>query len=115
MDETESGSAEFVPVCQDVLVKANFKWNLKSGTGPASTSFSVRDPEGRLTKWELHLQTPETETDDYLLVLRSKTVFELRILWKLLIHLPNRHGNREFSGAEQELIRLNDARVAQVP
>ena len=79
---------------------------------------SLRDPEGRLTKWELHLESPTSseELDKYLLVLRSKNVFDLMIRWKFLIFLPNRHGNREFSGTpEPELIRLNETRVAQVP
>ena len=113
----DNGSAEFSPIWQDVHVRGNFKWNLKSGTDPASTSFSLRDPEGRLTKWELHLESPKSsEVDDYLLVLRSKNVFDLMIKWKFLIYLPNRHGNRDFSGTpEPELIRLNETRVAQVP
>ena len=113
----DNGSAEFSPIWQDVHVRGNFKWNLKSGTDPASTSFSLRDPEGRLTKWELHLESPKSsEVDDYLLVLRSKNVFDLMIKWNFLIYLPNRHGNRDFSGTpEPELIRLNETRVAQVP
>ena len=120
MDDNDSGSAEFSPIQQDIQVRGNFKWNLKSGTDPASTSFSLRDPEGRLTKWELHLESPSSSEVNqeayYLLVLRSKNVFDLMIKWKFLIYLPNRHGNRDFSGTlEPELIRLNETRVAQVP
>ena len=118
MDDNDNGSAEFSPIWQDVHVRGNFKWNLKSGTDPASTCFSLRDPEGRLTKWELHLESPppSEENNFYLLVLRSKNVFDLNIKWKFLIYLPNRHGNREFSGtSEPELIRVNETRAAQVP